>query len=140
MCMNITFSKLLSSIYLGFEMLRLWIRGLFNDRSIRVLSIVILVLQLAIWGLAVLLVQSIGNALAVLHYNVVFGIDKVGEASHVYLTSLAVFLMMLINFIFASYCLASRQRNAALIILGLSVVIHIFALLALYFSYLANFS
>ncbi len=138
--MNIAFSKLLSSIYLGFEMLRLWIRGLFNDRIIRILGIVLLVVQVAIWSVAVILVKSIGSALAVLHYNVVFGIDKVGEASLLYLTPLSAFVIMVINFIFASYCLASRQRNAALIILGVSIVVHIFTLLALYFSYLANFS
>lgn len=138
--MNIAFSKLLSSIYLGFEMLRLWIRGLFNDRIIRILGIVLLVVQVTIWSIAVILVKSIGSALAVLHYNVVFGIDKVGEASLLYLTPLSAFVIMVINFIFASYCLASRQRNAALIILGVSILVHIFTLLALYFSYLANFS
>ncbi len=138
--MNITFSKLLSSIYLGFEMLRLWTRGLFNDRIIRILIIVLLVLQLSIWGIAIILVQSIGSALAVLHYNVVFGIDKVGEASLIYLTPVSILIILIINLIFASYCLASRQRNAALIILGVSIFVHIFTILALYFSYLSNFS
>ncbi len=138
--MNITFSKLLSSIYMGFEMLRLWTRGLFNDRIIRILIIVLLILQLAIWGISIFLVQSIGSALAVLHYNVVFGIDKVGEASLIYLTPLSTLIILIINGIFASYCLASRQRNAALIILSVSVFVQMFAIIALYFSYLSNFS
>ncbi len=138
--MNIGFSKFLSLFYLGIERLIVWLRALIQDRVIRVLLLIAFVLQLAVWAAAIFLVHTIGTNLAVLHYNVVFGIDQIGDASLVYITPLFSLVVFCLNTFFTAYCLIKRERNAAFIFTVLNLMISSFTLVAIYYYYLVNFS
>ncbi len=138
--MNLGFSKILSYGYLNAGFARTWLGALFIDRLIRIFIIASLVLNAALWAASIFLARALGDGLAVLHYNVVFGIDLIGNASQMYIMPLVALGIIILNAVVASYFLYRRERVAVLILNGVAVICNFYALVALYFSYLANFS
>ncbi len=138
--MNLGFSKILSYAYLNAGFARTWLAALFVDRLIRGFLIISLVLNAALWAASIFLARALGDGLAVLHYNVVFGIDLIGNANQIYIMPLVALGIIVLNGVLASYFLFRRERVAVLILNGAALLCNFYALIALYFSYLANFS
>ena len=138
--MNLGFSKILSYAYLNAGFARTWLGALFVDRLIRGFLIISLVLNAALWAASIFLARALGDGLAVLHYNVVFGIDLIGNANQIYIMPLVALGIIVLNGVLASYFLFRRERVAVLILNGAALLCNFYALIALYFSYLANFS
>lgn len=138
--MNLGLSKILSYAYLNAGFARTWLRALFVDRVIRWLIIGSLCINAALWAASIFLARALGDGLAVLHYNVVFGIDLIGNSSQMYIMPLVALGIIVLNGVLASYFLYRRERVAVIILNFAALVCNFYALVALYFSYLANFS
>ncbi len=84
--------------------------------------------------------RSIGDNLAVLHYNVVFGIDLIGPAFHLYAIPGIGTAIIAINILFAASLSGLRDRAISVIIATASALSNTIAISALYFAYFVNFS
>lgn len=134
------FSKLLSYFYIGLNWVKLALKTLLADKLSAVLLIILLATNLFSWIGAYSLNRIIGTDLAVLHYNVVFGIDLVGDASRLYLIPLLGLGVLLVNFFLGAILKNNRDRVIATMLLSVALLVNIFCLLALYLSYIINFS
>lgn len=138
--MPLEISKALNYLYLGSHWFRSSLRLLFSDYIVRRIFIVAGAVNLLAWLAAFLLARSIGDSLAVLHYNVVFGIDLIGPAFHLYAIPLIALAIIVINILFAASMSGLRDRAISVIIAAASALSNIIALSALYFAYFVNFS
>ena len=138
--MNLGFSKLLSYAYLNAGFARTWLRALFVDRLVRLLLLASFVINAALWAASILLARALGDGLAVLHYNVVFGIDLIGNSNQMYLMPLVALVIIILYGLLAWYVLYRRERVAVVVLIAAALLCNCYALIALYFSYLANFS
>ena len=91
-----------------------------------------LALQIFMW-LYILLNISASNEIIYLHYNVIFGIDLVGQWWRILFLPLAAFLMMIVNTIF-SLITFNNDKLISRLILFYSLVVQIFLALAVYFT------
>lgn len=98
-----------------------------------------LVLNLLNWMLAWLIIARLtaGQELAILHYNVLFGIDFIGSPWQIWLLPLYGLLLYLGNNLLA-LTLQAKDRLAAQILIGASLMVNLFLALALYSIYLIN--
>ena len=138
--MNLGFSKILSYGYLNASFARTWLKALFVDSILRWLVSISFLINAALWAGSIFLARALGEGLAVLHYNVVFGIDLIGNASQMYIMPLLALVIVIGNTLLASYFLYRRERIAVIILISAALLCNLYALVALYFSYLANFS
>jgi hypothetical protein len=138
--MKLGFSKVFNYFYLGLGHLRTATRHLLSDRVSLFFIITSLGLNALIWVGAYLLQRSIGNDLAVLHYNIVFGVDLIGSANRLYLIPTIGLGIIILNGLMVTAVFGSRERMLTMVCLGASIILNFFCLVALYFSYLINFS
>jgi hypothetical protein len=138
--MKLIFSKLLSYFYLSLAWLKKAITSLLTGRLSAILTIVAVVINLLVWLVAYVLFHLIGDDLAVLHYNVVFGIDFVGNASQVFITPLIGLVTLLVNAFLGALLLKGQDKILSLMLLSLAIIVNLFCLISLYFLYLINFS
>ncbi len=138
--MNIGFSKFLAFLYTGRQRVKSAFRVLWSDRPALVFSILALFFNALSWSVAVLLQRSIGDESAILHYNVVFGIDLIGSAVRFYLTPLLGLGIVIINLLWGAWMSSQRNRLLSMVLVIFAAIVNFFCLLALYFMYLVNFS
>jgi len=138
--MKIFFSKTLNYIYIGTAWIKSALKKLLADKLSAVLLAVALFFNILAWVGSYFLNNLIGPDLAVLHYNVVFGIDLVGDAGQLYLTPLLGLVVLIINFLLGALLKDNRDRLIAMMLLSVALLVNIFCLIALYFSYIINFS
>lgn len=138
--MKLAFSKGLNYIYLGAGFFRSAVADLFFLRPALIGFASALLLNIVTWLFTIALTRSIGSDIAILHYNVIFGIDKVGEGVSLYALPLAALEIFVINFVVAA--LIAGKKNALLIYIlaAGSFLASAIILVALYFIYLVNFS
>ncbi len=95
-------------------------------RKIPVVSMVGAVSILNLFSLAWLIFQIPHNTEQVfLHYNILFGVDRIGELWEVYLTSLIAIVLCCVDFLCA-WLLYRRDWLLSYFLLAVSVVISIF--------------
>lgn len=138
--MKIIFSKFLSYLYRGLTYIRTSLRLLLVNRSFLVITVITVFLNILNWVGVYFLVKAVGTNLAVLHYNVVFGVDLVGDASQFYNVPFFGLVTIIINVLLAGLLNKNNEKLAATIFLVLATIINVFCLTALYFSYIINFS
>lgn len=138
--MKLAFSKGINYLYIGAEQLRAALGNMFAQRPILISLIITLVANILTWIFAGSLNRILGDDLAILHYNVIFGIDKVGTASGLYLLPVTGLGLMLANLILILVIGHKRQRLLSNLIAGTMALGNLILLLALYLIYLVNFS
>jgi len=138
--MEIIFSKFLSYLYRSLTHTKMSLRLLLANRSSLVITLVTILINILSWVGVYFLVKAIGTNLAVLHYNVVFGVDLVGDANQFYNLPLFGLIIIILNLLLAALLNKINERLVSFIFLTLAMIINIFCLLALYFSYIINFS
>jgi len=138
--MAITSSKAFHYTYLGAEWARVAIRNLIGDKRIKIITAIALLLNLISWVGGILIIRFLGNEQAVLHYNIVFGIDLIGDPKGVLLIPVAGLLIILSNLLLAASLSDARDKILSIMFLSVSLVSNFFVVLAIYLIYLINFS
>lgn len=113
---------------------------LFNHLYIRVYFYINIVFNIFLWLLVYTMRMNMSQELVVLHYNIDFGVDLVGESKRFYAIpwlSLAVFS---VNFLLVSFLIKYRHfKFVSHILFFTSLFVNIFLLISLSFIYLVNF-
>jgi hypothetical protein len=108
---------------------------------VRLYFIILLGLNLLIWISVYLINSGVSQDLIVLHYNVDFGVDLIGGVKRLFIIPILSLIVILINeiLLFAFY----RRKDfkfLAHLLLGGSLLVNLFLLIALGAIYLINFS
>lgn len=138
--MKLIFSKALNYLYIGVNWFKLALKALLVDKISAILVVTSLLINLLAFIGAWFLNKIIGSDLAVLHYNVLFGIDLVGDANKLFLVPLIGLFILIINILLGTILHSSKDRLISSMLLVTALVVNIFCLIALYFSYVINFS
>lgn len=133
-------SKALNYMYIGLDWTKLALKTLLADKLSAILLIITLLINVLTWVASYFLNNIIATDLAVLHYNVVFGIDLVGDASQLYFTPFIALVILIVNILLAAFLKNKRDKLISAMLLSIALVVNIFCLAALYFSYIINFS
>lgn len=105
---------------------------------IKAYFIFLLVCNLILWLLCWLIVVNIGQETAILHYNIVFGIDYIGNPHNIYIIPTIGSAWWIINFIIA-FLVFKKDKILSHLLLLSAFVGHLFLGLAIYSIYLINF-
>jgi len=138
--MPLEISKALNYLYLGSHWFRSSLRILFSDLLVRRIFIIAFAANILSWIATFLLARSIKQELAVLHYNVVFGIDLIGPAYRLYIIPAVGLAVIAFNMLFASSVSGLRERALSVMIASITAIACVLTLLSLYFVYFVNFS
>lgn len=103
--------------------------------------LVILVLQnISLWAFVWLFSKQVGDSLAILHFNVDFGIDLVGDAKKLFAIPVLGLFVSLFNFLLLFVFLKNKNfKFIAYLLLTAACLVNIFLSLALGPIYWMNF-
>ncbi len=138
--MKLAFSKVLHYIYLGAGRYRTAMADFFLRKSTIIYLSLGFLFNLCTWFLAIVLVRSLSDNLAITHYNIIFGIDRIGAASELYKIPVSGLAIMVINFLLAALLVRKNESMPGHQLLLLGVIINLWALIAIYLLYSVNFS
>lgn len=110
----------------------------FAPRGVKVLWFSTLLINLALWLLAFLIKKGLHQDLAIMHYNVIFGIDYLAPRGQIYFLPLVALLLFIGNVCLSAY-LFRKDAFLLMTLLSAGLVANIFVGLALYSIYLVNF-
>jgi hypothetical protein len=110
----------------------------FNIFSIRVFWSVTLIMNLGLWTFTWLMVRKLPQDLAILHYNITFGVDSLGSPNQLYWLPLVGLLLFLANAIITMF-FYKRDKFLLNLLLSSNIFINIVIGLALYSIYLINY-
>ena len=112
----------------------------FSLASIRAYLVINFFLNVLIWLGATYIYHNLYQNLTVLHYNVDFGIDLIGDRNQVFTIPALGLLLFILNLLLLFFFIRSRHfKFIAHLLLGVLVVTQIFLLLSLQAVYLINF-
>ena len=138
--MKLALSKGINYLYVGAGQLRSGVANLFSIRFFIIAFLIALAADIVSWIFAGSLNRSLDGEQAILHYNVIFGIDNVGPASGLYIIPLLGLLLLVANMLIAVLIGDKLQRLLVNLLVGFAALGNLLLLLALYFVYLVNFS
>ncbi|HNX10931.1 MAG TPA: hypothetical protein PKI61_02220 [bacterium] len=107
---------------------------------VRVYILVAGIINLLDWVGSFLLYRAMGPNLTVLHYNVDFGIDLVGQRQKLFLNPAIGLTFILLDFLFLLFW--TKQKNLSLVshvLLATAILVNALLLLSLLAVYLINF-
>lgn len=105
---------------------------------VRLYLIIAIVVNGVLWLLAWLIVRNIDQATAILHYNILFGIDYIGQPHLIYVVPGLGLVWLIVNTVI-SFFTFKKDKFLSHLLLGFVEVGHLFLGLALYAIYLINF-
>lgn len=138
--MKLVFSKGLSYLYVGIGNFRSALVELFSWRPSLIYGSIAILLNLLAWIFAIIIHRSIGEELAILHYNITFGIDRIGDVRNLYLLPLSGLAIIIANLLLASLITKKEDRILIHILLSMCILGNGIVLLGLYAAYVVNFS
>ncbi len=107
---------------------------------IRLYLIIIFGFNVFLWLLVYSIKINVSQELIVLHYNVNFGVDMIGEVGRLYVIPLLYLMIIVFNILIIFSIVKYKYfKFIAHILLLTSLVVGIFLLIALAFIYLVNF-
>jgi len=114
--------------------------SIFRFFPARVYLIIIAALQAIAWLQAFFIQRNLNGDFLVLHYNVDFGVDLVGNPSRIYYYSSLGLLILLVNLIFAAVLRRHKDGHVFIhLFLGTAVLFNALLNLALLSIYFVNF-
>jgi len=118
----------------------LGIKKIFKFPHIRIYLIIIFGLHIILWMLGYSMKSNIDQELVVLHYNIDFGVDWIGNINKIFIIPIISLGMIIINLILAASSVRSRDFVfIAHLILFFTMLINIFLLISFGLIYLVNF-
>jgi hypothetical protein len=138
--MKLIFSKGLNYIYINAGQYRVAMSDFFFRKSSYIYLGVAVVINCICWLLAVITQRSLGDSLAILHYNVIFGIDKIGAATSLYQLPLVGSALIIGNFLISVLLVRKREQAPSHHLLIIAIVGNLMLLISTYLLYIINFS
>jgi hypothetical protein len=119
----------------------LWFfKRVFSNKHLRIYTIVNLLLLILVFVFAGYLYQNISSDLLVLHYNVVFGIDKVGRPQEIFVLPLIALAVFIFNTLLSISFFRKKHFNFLSHLLPISsLIVSIITIFSLLSLYLVNF-
>ncbi len=132
------FIKLLSYFYLNKSKFAEYIFGLLDFFYIRMYLILIIGLILLNWLFVYIININVSHGLVVLHYNVDFGVNLIGDVKQIYIIPLLGLIVFVINFILSAF-LSRQDKFFPHLLLGAAMLVNLFLLIAITSVDLVNF-
>jgi len=110
----------------------------FKLSFVKIFLIFTILCNLLLWLLSWLVVVNINQELSILHYNIIFGIDYIGNPYSIFWLPAFGLAIALVN-ILGSLWFFKREKLLAQMLMLSTLVFHIFLGLSLYSIYLINF-
>lgn len=136
--MKIIWLKSLNYFYSSSHALQEIILNLFSFVCVRLYLIILLGLNLLNWIVAFTINNNVSQNLIILHYNVNFGVNLIGDVKRVYIIPLLGLIIILINFILSG-CVYKQDKFIIHLLLAAAVLANLFLLTAVSSVYLINF-
>jgi hypothetical protein len=138
--MKLVFSKALNFLYINAGQYRSAMSDFFFRKTTYVYLGIALIFNALSWFLAIVSQQSLGEGLAILHYNVIFGIDKIGNPISIYQFPLLGLGIIILNFLISVALVRKREQRPGQNLLITTVAANLIILVSLYLIYIINFS
>lgn len=138
--MKLIFSKGLNYIYINAGQYRVAMSDFFFRKSSYIYLGIALLINGLCWFLAIVIQRSLGDSLAILHYNVIFGIDKIGTPINLYQLPIIGLALIIGNFIISVLLVRKREQAPGQLLLLAAVIGNVILLVATYLLYIINFS
>ncbi|MFH1822387.1 MAG: hypothetical protein ABH830_01660 [Patescibacteria group bacterium] len=127
------FSVISSISFSGFK-------EIINFIYVRVYLIIIIGLNLFLWLASYLIKINVSQELIILHYNIDFGVDLIGNVNKIYIIPLLSLIILIINIILISNLVKHKFfKFIAHLLLATCIMVDIFLLISLASIYLINF-
>ncbi len=113
---------------------------LYREAFIKIYFLSAISINLLLWISAYLMHRNISQEISILHYNVDFGIDLIGNKNYFFIIPLLSLFFILLNKIILLILLKKDHfKFLAYFLLGFLLLINIFLALSLFSLYLINF-
>ncbi len=114
--------------------------NLFQTPAVRAYVLVIALLQTLVWWQAINIYRKVTGTLLILHYNIDFGVDLIGDPQKIFYYPLASLLLAFLNIILVAVFVSRKYFRPLMHMLMLATAIAtIFLSLALLSIYTVNF-
>jgi len=116
------------------------IADIFGFFHIRIYLAILFILNLFSWGITCLFFTKVSQNLIVLHYNVDFGVDLIGEVKNIFIIPALGLFVIIFNLIISYVFLENKYfRFITHLLLAGATLVNLLLLLALGPIYLINF-
>jgi len=133
-------SKIYNVVYLSFQRFIDIFLNIFSFLYIRIYLILLLGFNAFIWLTAYYININVSQDLVILHYNVSFGVDLIGNVSRIYIIPWLGLIIIILNFILLFIFSKYKHFNfIAHLLLMTCLISNLFLFLALLSVYLINF-
>ena len=107
---------------------------------VKIYLLVFLIFNILAWVFSVYIYNQVSHNLVVLHYNVNFGIDLVGDRSQLFVLPILGIVIMLVNFILLTvFSKSSHFKFLGHLLFLAAILSNLFLLVSLGSVYLINF-
>jgi hypothetical protein len=110
----------------------------FNVLYIKIFWLITLLINLGLWIFTFLMIGKLPQDLAILHYNIIFGVDSLGAPSELYWLPAVGLMLFLANAIISIF-FYKKDKFLLNLLLSSSIFINIVMGMALYSIYLINY-
>ncbi len=130
--------KFIGKILFKGQDLRKTLVAYFGATSIKVFWAVSLLINFILWIFTWLMIRRLPQDLAILHYNITFGVDSLGTPQKLYWLPFLGLLLFLFNAVVGLF-FYKRDKFLLNLLLASSIFVNIVIALALYSVYLINY-
>ncbi len=138
--MKLVFSKALHYIYLGAGRYRTALADFFLRKSTVIYVSFSVLLNLCTWFLVIVLVRTLGDNLAITHYTIIFGIDRINSAQQLFTLPLSGLAVLIFNVLIGALLVRKNESMPGHQLLLISLILNAWILVATYLLYAINFS
>jgi len=114
-------------------------RGFFGNNIIRCILLTLIVLDIANWITLAIFINGSRSYSIILHYNVYFGVDLVGEWQQAYLPPIVATALTSLNIFLAWKFYEEKEITAAYVLLIASIMIQLSSAIAVASVILINY-
>ena len=138
--MRLIFSKALNYLYINAGQYRVAMSDFFFRKTSYIYLGIALLINGLTWFLVIVTHRSLADSLAILHYNVIFGIDKIGEPTSLYQLPAIGLILIIVNFFVSVLLVRKREQIPGQFLLLTAILGNLILLVAVYLLYIINFS
>lgn len=138
--MKLIFSKALNYLYINAGQYRVAMSDFFFRKTSYIYLGIALLINGLTWLLVIITHRSLADSLAILHYNVIFGIDKIGEPISLYQLPAIGLILIIVNFFVSVLLVRKREQIPGQFLLLTAILGNLILLVAVYLLYIINFS
>lgn len=134
------FIKIYDQLHINIFKLKGLLKDLFSFLFVRVYFIIIVAINLFLGYLSYYMYQKISQNIAILHYNVDFGVDLIGNKINFFSIPLLSLIFILVNLIILLSLVKKKDfKFLSYFLLSFLLLFHIFLVLSIIPIYLINF-